>query len=216
MAALNPHISGHTLRPQAIERFGRYILSNTARVPVNHPSRIFGAPRGGGFVENPIRILTNSCDDNPSPGEAADGWVAPALSDTSGCCWEHGWESKPQCCQGLGLCLRLPDRERSAAAWKLRALWRRARADIGASPKGIPATGDPVRGAGARAGRAAEDPSEFLRPALQRTAPGAMRRVHLCQPVRKGSTPERPPGACLRCRGGRSAPGSGLARTPAR
>ena len=48
MAALNPHISGHTLRPQAIERFGRYILSNTARVPVNHPSRIFGAPRGGG------------------------------------------------------------------------------------------------------------------------------------------------------------------------
>ena len=187
------------------------------RSPCQPPIEKFRSGSGGGeFVENPIRILTNSCHDNPSPGEAADGWVAPALSDTSGCCWEHGWESKPQCCQGLGLCLRLPDGERSAAAWKLRALWRRARADIGASPKGIPATGDPARGAGARAGRAAEDPSEFLRPALQRTAPGAMRRVHLCQPVRKGSTPERPPGACLRCRGGRSAPGAGLARTPAR
>lgn len=81
----------------------------------------------------------------------------------------------------------VPRRERPAAARKLGAPWRRARADIGASPKGMPATGDLVRGAGAPAGRAAEDPSDFLRAALQRTAPGAVRRGHLCQPAWKGS-----------------------------
>ena len=81
----------------------------------------------------------------------------------------------------------VPRRERSAAARKLRAPWRRARADIGASPRGMPATDDQVRGLGAPAGRAAEDPWDFLRAALQRTAPGAVRRGHLCQPARKAS-----------------------------
>lgn len=107
MAALISRYLGTHPRAPSNKTVRQNLLSNTAGAPVNHPSRIFGASWGGGeFVENPIRILTNLCHDDPSPGAAADGWLALAVSDPPERCWEHGRESNPPFRQRLGPCRR--------------------------------------------------------------------------------------------------------------
>lgn len=120
-------------------------------------------------MENPIWILTNSCDGTPRLGRRRIGgrhWLSKARPGALG-----RMDGNQNLCVGK-------DSDHAASAGP-RAVGRGPQARLGFQR--------PVRGAGAPPGRAAQDPSDFLRVAYHSPKPGTVREGHLGQPARKGS-----------------------------